>query len=179
MKNFLLILCAVLLFAACSAPKYSYNFDHYDYNTGRKQAAAKQDEPRLQSEEARSPLIVAEESIVASIAPVVAETKKASLSNTDKKTIASKIVSMSKAERKELKKDLKAEIKKFKAKKGDNGASVNATKAMDHDLKLAAIFGAVGLILTLLGGAGHVFWVLGVIALVIGAVFFIKWLSRQ
>jgi hypothetical protein len=50
---------------------------------------------------------------------------------------------------------------------------------MDKDLKMAAIFGSVGLVLTFLGGVNSVFWVLGVIAIVIGVVFFIRWLSRQ
>ncbi len=50
---------------------------------------------------------------------------------------------------------------------------------MDHDLKLAIIFGAVGLTLTLFGGVNEVFWILGVIAFVVGVVFFVKWVVRQ
>src|SRR3989337_4578543 len=36
MKKYLLLLASVLLFAACSTPKYAYYFDHYDYNSGKK-----------------------------------------------------------------------------------------------------------------------------------------------
>ncbi len=50
-------------------------------------------------------------------------------------------------------------------------------KALDKDLKLAAIFGAVGIVALLIGG--DVFWVIGGIALLIGVVFFVMWLARQ
>ena len=50
---------------------------------------------------------------------------------------------------------------------------------MDNDLKLAIIFGAVGLTLTLFGGINEAFWILGVISIVVGVVFLIKWLVRQ
>jgi hypothetical protein len=62
---------------------------------------------------------------------------------------------------------------------GDEGARVEATKQLDDDLKLAIIFGAIGVTLAILGGINTVFWVLGVIGLVVGLVFFIHWISRQ
>src|SRR5687768_11298725 len=36
MKKSLLLIASVMLFAACSSPKYAYYFDHYDYNSGKK-----------------------------------------------------------------------------------------------------------------------------------------------
>jgi hypothetical protein len=66
----------------------------------------------------------------------------------------------------------------IKAKKsGDEVKAAEAAAAMDHDLKLAAIFGAVGIVALIIGG--DVFWVIGGIALIIGVVFFVLWLSRQ
>jgi hypothetical protein len=62
---------------------------------------------------------------------------------------------------------------------GDTVAANNATSTMDSDLKMAIIFGAVGLTLTLFGGINEAFWVLGVIAIVVGVVFLVKWLVRQ
>lgn len=178
MKQILLVIAAAIVFASCSSPKYAYNFDHYDYNSGKKQAFAKQTEQVTPTpQETESPLLIKEESLVASTAPTAPVETKRTLTDADKKAIAEKVASMSTAERKELKKTLKAEVKKMK--KGENGASVEASKVMDHDLKLAAIFGAVGLVLVILGGVSTVFWVLGVISFVIGIVFFIQWLSRQ
>lgn len=48
---------------------------------------------------------------------------------------------------------------------------------MDNDLKLAAIFGAVGIVALII--SGDVFYIIGGIALIIGVVFFVKWLVRQ
>jgi hypothetical protein len=47
---------------------------------------------------------------------------------------------------------------------------------MDHDLKLAAIFGAVGIVGLLITG---VFYYIGAIMLLIGAFFLVKWIIRQ
>ncbi|MBT1704672.1 hypothetical protein [Chryseosolibacter indicus] len=182
MKQILSLIAAAIVFASCSSPKYAYNFDYYNYNSGKKPAVAKQNEQAQvnPAQEIESPLLVKEESIVASTAPAAPVETKKTLTSADKKAIAEKVSTMSGTERKELKKELKAKMKQLtKIKKGDNGASVKESKVMDHDLKLAAIFGAVGLVLILLGGAADIFWILGVIAFVIGVVFFIQWLARQ
>src|SRR5690606_8941765 len=86
---------------------------------------------------------------------------------------------MSRAERKEFRKEAKALVKTYiKAKKaGDEVKAAAAAQAMDHDLKMAAIFGAVGIVALIIGG--DVFWIIGGIALIIGVVFFVLWLSRQ
>jgi hypothetical protein len=181
MKHITLLLITGLVAGACSSPKYTYNFDHYDYNSGKEQTVAQNNTPSPVQENA-NPFIIQPEAIVAS-----AEiTPSANLQNEEqlratRASVVQKIKSMSRQEQKELKKELKAELKKYSKAKGsvDSGASIEASKAMDHDLKLAAIFGAVGLVLTLFGGVSSVFWVLGVIAFVIGVVFLIKWLSRQ
>src|SRR5690606_39816577 len=75
---------------------------------------------------------------------------------------------MSRAERKEFRKEAKALIKTYiKAKKeGDEVKAAQAAQAMDHDLKMAAIFGAVGIVALIIGG--DVFWIIGGIALIIG-----------
>ena len=177
MKNYLLLLLAVVTLASCSSPKYTYNFDHYDYNSGRKASAAEQ---ALIVE--KNPLSTNSETVVASVdeksfVPVVAEKNETAT----KAEVAKKYKAMSKEERKEFRKEVKAQIKSYAkaVRSGDHGASVAATKVMDHDLKMAIIFGAVGLTLNLFGGYNSVFWVLGVIAIVIGVVFLIKWLARQ
>ena len=182
MKNLFLLIIAALFFAACSSPKYTYNFDYYDYNSGKKPSVAQQKVEPAQTSPVEvaevSPLILEQQPVVADAGTTPVLENKKTVVTPDAKAIAEKVASMSKSERKELKKNLKEYIKSAKKNTSD-GASVNASKQMDHDLKLAAIFGAVGLVLTLLGGINTVFWVLGVIALVIGVVFFIKWLARQ
>jgi hypothetical protein len=177
MKKLFLLVIAALAAGACSSPKYTYHFDHYDYNSGRKQVATASAEPV-----SASPVLISDENIAstsASISPVptpITEEKQV-----DKQAIAQKIAALSKHERNELKKDIKSQLTKYsKLKKSpDHVGSVNATKEWDRDLKLAAIFGAVGLVLSLFSGVNSVFWVLAVIALVIGVVFLIKWLARQ
>jgi hypothetical protein len=86
---------------------------------------------------------------------------------------------MSKEEKKAFRKEAKAQIKQYvkAAKSGDKTQMAEASKALDKDLKLAAIFGAVGIVALLIGG--DVFWVIGGIALLIGVVFFVMWLARQ
>jgi uncharacterized membrane protein len=180
MKNTLLLLAGIMILASCSTPKYAYHFDHYDYNSGKKQAVAKNENAVSVIEHQSSPIVLQEPSFTAdakSATPVVNEAKENN-PVVDKKAVTEKIASMSKAERKDLKSNLKKYIKAVK-KNADQGAGVNATKEWDHDLKMAAIFGAIGVVLTALGGVNTIFWVVGVVALVIGVVFLIKWLARQ
>jgi hypothetical protein len=103
MKHLLFLVVSVLLLAACSSPKYTYNFDRYDYNSGRKKADAEKALATalpVSTDEA-SPLILNEESVVASadgatIAPAAAV-----------KPVTKKYSDMSKTEKKELRKKRK------------------------------------------------------------------------
>jgi len=178
MRNLLMSMASLVLLASCSTPKYAYYFDHYDYNSGKKQqqvSAAVTESPAQQPEQ--SPLAIQEEALVASTNPGVVTTTQPS-PNEAKEAFLKKYNAMTKTERNEFKKELKSELKKaIKEKKAE--ISKGHAQNMDHDLKLAIIFGAVGLVLTLFGGASSAFWVLGVIAIVIGVVFLIRWLMRQ
>jgi 1,4-dihydroxy-2-naphthoate octaprenyltransferase len=79
--------------------------------------------------------------------------------------------------RKELKRDLKSLVKKDKQnKKGVE--SVSATQAFDTMLALAMVFGAAGVVFTVLASVSNIFWVLGAISIVIGAYFFIQWVNN-
>jgi len=168
MKRNLLCLLSLALLAACSAPKYSYNFSQYNYNAGKKKAAISNESVVMQgpAEIKAEELTASAEITVAPVATVASETKSIEV----RKTYAQ----MTKSERKEVRKQLKAAVKDYVKEKKDN---VKATKGMDKDLKLAAIFGAVGIVALIIGG--NVFWIVGGIALLIGVVFFVKWLIRQ
>lgn len=178
MRKILFLICSAGLLASCSTPKYTYHFDHYDYNSGRKHDV----NDKVLSEQVG--VVTAEEMVAEGgpatpvaapqeVQPVAMEAAKAQLEK--------KYKEMSKSEKKAFRKEAKGKIKTYiKAKKsGDNVAADQALQAMDQDLKLAAIFGAVGLVFLLFGGVSEVFTILGVIGFVIGVIFFVKWLVRQ
>lgn len=164
MKLRLLSLACVALCAACSSPKIAYKFDYHDYNAGRKSK-------EVQQEVASNP----------GPAPIQAESLVATESETPVVVAEGKTYEkMSKKERTAFVKEVKKEIKKIKKiVKKDNVKEVKETKAMEKDLKLGLIFMSVGFVGLLLSGAGQVFTIIGAIALIIGVVFFVKWLIRQ
>lgn len=180
MKKTILFIAWALILGSCSSPKYAYNFDHYDYNSGKKNSIS-QKIVTSESTTPTSPILIKHEQVVASSTSTPTTFPENTAVVVDKKVIAEKIASLSKAERSQLKKDLRSELNTYKKakKSGDNIQSVHATNQWDHDLKMAAIFGAIGLVLSLFYGVSPVFWVLGVVAIVIAVVFLIKWLSRQ
>ena len=181
-KNTLYIVTLILL-ASCSAPKYSYYFDHYDYNAGKK----KLNNEQLSVVKSENPSAEALSQDQAARLGVADSRNEAEMNQTTsvEKEIAAPVEvqksykEMTKAEKKEFRKEAKALVKSYiKAKReGDEVKAAEAAKGMDKDLRLAAIFGAVGIVSLLIGG--DVFYVLGAIALIIGVVFFVMWLTRQ
>ena len=175
MKSKITLLLAVVVLASCSGPKYAYYFDHHDYNAGKKQTPT-QAQVSLTSEV--SPLAVDPQELVASTsgAPLAAAEVSA-----EPVVVKKTYMQMTKAEKKTFRKELGKQIKSYVAekKKMKKMNSVESAKAgsMDHDLKLAIIFGAVGIVGLIIGG--DVFWIIGGIALLIGVVFFVKWIIRQ
>jgi hypothetical protein len=165
MRNKLLFVLSLALLAACSSPKYTYNFDHYNYNAGKKKSIASNETVVMQG-----PEVVQPNELVASAERVTIAAEKTEVKNEVRKTY----VQMTKSERKDLRIQLKSEIKKHIKEKKD---VKQATAIGDRDLKLAAIFGAVGIVGLIIGG--DVFYIIGAIALIIGVVFFVKWLVRQ
>jgi hypothetical protein len=191
MNKYLVLCICVLLLGACSSPKYAYYFDHYDYNSGKKKSAVVPNEADLAQIElpapVESPLKVDAEAMTASTEPSVQPVEAAPVAPAEvdmekqKALLAEKYSSLSKEEKKEFRKELKTVVKKaVKAKKeGKSLDSIEETKAMDYDLKMALIFGVVGVVLSALGGVNSVFWVLGVISIVVAIVFLIKWIAEQ
>jgi hypothetical protein len=188
MKKFILVMAGAVVLAACSAPKYTYHFDHYDYNSGKKKTETASLTVNESTSAATPPaateesfLILENENATVSTDPQLYTTSGAAPTIKEKSNVEKKYSELTKAEKKEFRKALKTEIKKY-AKAIRNGDSVNsvaATKVMDNDLKLAIIFGAVALTLSFFGGVNSVFWVLSVVSLVIAVVFFIKWIAEQ
>ena len=168
---------AMLILLSCSSPKYTYNFDYYDYNSGRKELSENQSSTSL-----TEPLKIDKSELVATLDPkVIASENTASSIKSDGISKSKSIKDLSKAEKKELRKELINYIKNYRnnVTSVSATASVGATKALDADLKLAIIFGAIGITFSVLGGINTVFWVIGVIALIVGLVFFIRWIVNQ
>ena len=177
MKFRLLLLSAFVFLTACSSPKYVYHFDHYDYKSGKK-ADAPREELIVEN-----PLALDETTLVVSstVEPVViAEKKEASFSSV--KEVAEKFKTMSKQEKKEFRKELRKELvnytKKNVLKKNDGVDGVEATQKFDTLVTLAIIFGGAGIVFITLANISNAFWVAGAISLVIGAFFFVKWVAN-
>ncbi|MEQ8362563.1 MAG: hypothetical protein RH948_06800 [Cyclobacteriaceae bacterium] len=170
MKTKLYYLLAIVLFASCSAPKYAYHFDRYDYNSGKKSSSVTAVNPENEVAPFESQQLLASTDntfLIEKISPV--DDVMVTNSTEVRKTYAQ----MSKSERKELRSD----VKKYLKEKKESIKAAKKANAMDNDLKLAAIFGAVGLVALII--SGDVFYILGGIAMIIGVVFFVKWLVRQ
>jgi len=171
--------CVLLLLCACSPSRYTYNFDYYDYNSGKKSGLPSE---ITASKGVTEPLKLDENNLLASASPHVVEASELNaLPASSLKSKADRYKEMSKQEQKEFRKEFRKTIKDYskQMKASDEGASVAATKELDDELKLAIIFGAVGITLAVLGGINTIFWVLGVVSLIVGLVFFIRWISTQ
>jgi preprotein translocase subunit SecF len=172
MKKYILLLASIAMLVACSSPKYTYNFDYYDYNSGKKKKMA-QEVSVVEIPEVKSLVTVDEGTLVASARETEVYIAKHAPVISKEEAVA-RINSMSKEEKRELKREVKKIVKEGKK---ENTVKGNATKALENDVKLAAIFGTVGIVLLIIGG--DVLYVLGAIGLLVGLYFFIRWLIHQ
>ncbi|QOI96313.1 MAG: hypothetical protein HRU69_01950 [Flammeovirgaceae bacterium] len=164
MKVNFLFLCGIALFVSCSTPRFAGQPTH-----GSKTEYAHTREPDV-------PFSIDEGTLVASISD-----EHVYLATPSEVIAApvSKSVTLTREEKKELKREAIKQIKAYTkaVKNGDKALAAELKQAMDNDLKLAAVFGAVGIVSFIIGG--DVFHVIGAIALIVGVVFFVKWLMRQ
>jgi len=182
MKRKLLYLLAIGMLAACSAPKYTYNFGHYDYNAGKRKAASTETNVVKSEQGVVSGDVAAPLEITASTeTQAITKTTEPSTLAKVQTSLGANYKNMSKDERKEFRKAVIHAAKDYSKalRRGDHVAAERAVQAMDHDLKMAVIFGAIGLGLSLFYGAGDVFWILGTISFIIAIVFLVKWIIRQ
>lgn len=166
--KYISIVISIVVLASCSSPKYAAHFPSSSVDPNYHAAKVAQVE-RVSQATTENQVLTA--SVHATPVTLPAEEVRKQVKDTYAK--------LSKEQKKEVRQLLKKEIKAI-AKSSKKDASVTATMAsggMDHDLKLAAIFGSVGLVGLLIGG--NVFTVIGAIAMIIGVVFFVKWLMRQ
>ncbi|HEU5289810.1 MAG TPA: hypothetical protein VFU05_04145 [Cyclobacteriaceae bacterium] len=175
MKKYSLVLLGAIVLAACSTPKYTYYFDHYDYNAKKKTSAEKT--VVVAEQPVQESVLAIDESALTSSTnenePVLAKPASTTSVTLTKEEAIAKIESMSKEERKELKKGVKQYVKESKKdiKEG------KATKAMPGDVKLAAIFGVIGIVLLIIGG--DALTIIGSVALLVGLFFLVRWLINN
>jgi hypothetical protein len=166
MKSIVFVCCIALLLVSCSAPKFAGqpahgNEPNYTY-TGDPSVPLPMDESTLVAS-------ISDEHVYLAAVP----------EGTSAPAPASKTITLTREEKKELRKEAVKQIKAYTkaVKQGDKAMAAEMRQAMDSDLKMAAIFGAVGIVSFIIGG--DVFHVIGAIAFIIGVVFFVKWLLRQ
>jgi len=172
MKTRLFIVVAVLALASCSTPKYTYKFDYHDYNAGRKEKQAmKEVAANPGPVEIQPEMLVAEAPVVAD-----AQTTEAQVATPAEKRSAP--LTMTKSEKKQMVKELKAAVKQaVKIKKA--GDVDQSTKAMDSDLKMSLVFLVISIIAGALVTVVELMWIVSLAAFIVALIFFIKWLMRQ
>jgi hypothetical protein len=178
MKLHRLLVGAAVLLTACSSPRYTYHFDHYDYNSGRKVAQESVETSPLIIDE-QTPVTVSSTQTVAPVEQIMPTSNEKAKMSSEAKAVVEKYKAMSKTEQRAFKKELRKEIKNYSRTTSniEGVESVKATKAFDTYSALALLFGGAGVVMIMLAAVSNVFWVLGAIAFVIGAFFFVKWVS--
>lgn len=170
----ILFVTIVGLMAACSSSRHAANFHYYKSNS---EPAGGYGE--LKPRETITP--IQPEKLVASTnneTTRVAETTPLTTVIASEQ-IRKTYLQMNKVERKNLRNALKVGLKKQLqlTKNSDAAAPRGWWQGWDQDLKLAAIFGAIGTTAMII--YTEPFFIIGAVALIIGLVFFIKWFVRQ
>lgn len=168
MKRLFLLLSGMLVWASCSAPKMAYQFDTHRYQSVSK----KENGPRAHFTPAIRP-----DEWVASAEPGLATAPAATAqtaAGTPDRATQKKLQANSRAPR------LTKKIRVTEVAGGGNPQLKNdRTTDLDQDLKMAAVFGTLGIVGLLLSGLGEFFLFIGGLALLAGTFFFIRWLIRQ
>ncbi len=176
MKKIFYVLVVAIVAAACSSPKYTASFNSYDKPVNY-QNSANTETVLVEQTKVSQPVVLSQpEQLIASTSAAPADVKAA-----PKEEVRKTYIQMTKTERKALRTHLKNEIKTYvkEQKKNLGIESTKATGAWDNDLKMAAIFGVVGLVLTALWGTSEILGIIGVVAVIVALIFLIKWLVRQ
>lgn len=178
MRRIFLFIAILLVISSCSISKRPYFFDHYTVTAPRgKEADSIKPSDIVQAQAAhhtaKAEVFMAD---AGSVVPEVKHEIRSSRAAVPKAEVRA-VTRSTPASAKELRRNLKEVKKELKNKL--KAETPGAVKEMDYDLRMAIIFGAVGLTLSLFSGISAAFWVLGVIAIVVGVVFLVRWLLRQ
>lgn len=168
MKSQTFLVLLLVVGASCSSPKYAYNFKLHHYPAGKKKVVQLPETPA--AVEVNPIWLTASTDNI----PVVTPTE---LRRADEVTKTNPSVGKPANTnlKKEIKKNIKSVVKEIKKMEPK---SVQAA-GWDKDLKMAAIFGAIGIVLGALFNVSNIIGFIGFVAVVIALVFLIKWLLRQ
>jgi hypothetical protein len=101
----------MLFLASCSSPRYTYNFDYYDYNSGRKVLPNTTVNEALLAQQDRATEIE-QESLVAAASPDIVKNSLSSSSVSEDASTATKSYNeLSRSEKKQLRNELKSTSK--------------------------------------------------------------------
>ena len=177
MRKILLTFISILILASCSAPKYAYHFDHYDYNAGkRKQITGA--EPEKEGvpivDEEQSHLKIDLETMVASTSEEVIVLSEMQPKIVEEVDIADKkqYADMTKAEKKEVRREFRKDLKEYKeAKKGgDEVRAEQAKEKLTGYTRIGVILIVAGLVLAILS-LGSVINSIGGLMVLAGIIF--------
>lgn len=110
MKSKLYYLLALVLIASCSSPKYTYNFDHYNYNSAKK---TDKTVPKVETAEVSVIDPIEPSSLIASTDNKILSEDRPSVEG-PKAEVRKTYAQMDKSERKEFRKNVKNFIKEKK-----------------------------------------------------------------
>ncbi len=199
-------LIAVVIMASCATSNKldyasAYKFGHYNYNkVAENQAVQVEDLNTAQAEtqemtEAQTP--VEDVTLYASEEPVIDEDIKARLEQAEQKIyhkigvtkeqadlmeteeLVSMVKNMDRKDKRELRKELRSDIKALKKAKISNASSVNDSKETMREMgltgytRIGAILGGIGLILLLLGAVFSDILIFFGVAMILAGVVFI------
>src|SRR5690349_25084826 len=107
MKSNILFVIGIIALASCSTPKYTYNFDHHDYNAGRRQ---KEKEAMKEVANNPGPVEIQPEALLAEAPEAPASSVETAPTQGSIEQPVGNVnpLTMSKAERKEMIKDLRS-----------------------------------------------------------------------
>lgn len=169
MKSVSVLVLGALVCASCATPKFAYKFSTHRYSTASTSADAVQMRvtPPMQPAE----WIASSHPDMTDVVSPPAAQPAAREVMVPQREIA--------APQPEAKRSWKEQRSASQTNVSKKIFTVNRAQEFDHDLKLAAIFGSVGIVGLLLGVVGEFFLFVGALSLLVGTFFFIRWLLRQ
>ena len=158
---------AIVFLTCCSAPRYSYYFDHQNNNASKQTMVEEGDRVMVLDAEPSQMMTSIDDRVVVS-PPLL-----------DKRIAVEKKIERIHDRQQQIVKlvQWKKEIKTSLTETSRANPKTQANGSLDNDLKMGAIFVVVGLAGLAIGG--NAFQIIGGISLIIGVVFLIKWLIRQ
>ncbi|MFZ9981026.1 MAG: hypothetical protein ACO3FI_03240 [Cyclobacteriaceae bacterium] len=154
--KYLIPVAFIVLLTSCSAPKYTYRFPASHEQTAERKLVISEEKNPGQPQE----ILVASSDPAVAVAMTIPEKPKKNVPSV---------------------KEAVQVLKKAAMKTREEVRSVIAPdpSSLDEDLKMAILFGVVGVVSLVLLILSKFFGILGGIALIIGTVYFVKWVLAQ